>query len=401
MLAFVIIFLLVYQSKEKKLSSRKCFISVVSLLLIFMGLFLYDRSTFYALITDIIKSGYIFILAVFGVSIFVAEKKHTLFFFAVSILSGCLLTEFFVISEVCSFPQEIMQTAAFNNLQMVYTLCFYGITALIIYDFYKAFKKEKIDVSWLVFCLCAFISCYAAMMAAGDPLIQSRPTVFAAPICVAYVLNRKTVWNKFKNTAVCSTALMLFSIIMCQKTVSAYSWWGSTESDLHEETCSIDIRGLEGFRVSSEQSKMFEEVYKSIIMDSSDGDRILGFPGVTIFNLLTDRLDLPGKVPVYFYDVCADKYAEQDAEHFYSDPPEIVIWWDIPGCLETHEAIFRNGNTCGQRKIISWFQNSKEQYTEICQVNNVFVYKINNGEPIKYRYIEDSNRVNETLAKEY
>ena len=56
--------------------------------------------------------------------------------------------------------------------------------------------------------------------------------------------------------------------------------------------------------------------------------------------------------------------------------PDIVIWTDIPNCIELHEDVYRNGKKIGQRAIQNWFSKVKDtDYTLIGQVDNVFVYK--------------------------
>ena len=108
---------------------------------------------------------------------------------------------------------------------------------------------------------------------------------------------------------------------------------------------------------------MYESIYTVIKENTDDSSVIYGFPHVKIFNVLVDNVDMKNFVPIPFYDVCADDYAKADAALLNDNPPDIVIWCDIPGCMEVHEKIFRDGEKLGQREIVKWFNNVDETVT--------------------------------------
>lgn len=143
---------------------------------------------------------------------------------------------------------------------------------------------------------------------------------------------------------------------------------------------------------------MYESIYTVIKENTDDSSVIYGFPHVKIFNVLVDNVDMKNFVPIPFYDVCADDYAKADAALLNDNPPDIVIWCDIPGCMEVHEKIFRDGEKLGQREIVKWFNNmlDKQEYVLIGQHDNLFVYKRGDSD-INYIDIQDANRVNESL----
>lgn len=129
---------------------------------------------------------------------------------------------------------------------------------------------------------------------------------------------------------------------------------------------------------------------------------VYSFPQTQIFNVLLNNTNEAGFVPVPFYDTCADKYALADAKILAKDPPDILIWCDIPGCMEAHENIFRNGEELGQRYIQRLFSVlvRRGDYSLIGQYNNIFIYKYNvndSDNETNYTYIEDTSRVNSTL----
>lgn len=107
-------------------------------------------------------------------------------------------------------------------------------------------------------------------------------------------------------------------------------------------------------------------------------------------------------VPVPFYDVCADEYVESEAAILKKETPDIAIWCDMPGCMETHEYIFRNGKKLGQRKIQEWFSEAvkNKNYILVGQYDALFIYKKVNDIPIGYTYIKDPTAKNLTLIEQ-
>ena len=144
---------------------------------------------------------------------------------------------------------------------------------------------------------------------------------------------------------------------------------------------------------------MYERMYKVIKKNSDGNSTIYGFPYVKIFNVLLNNSNATWFVPVPFYDVCSDYYAEMDSIELAETPPDIVVWCDIPDCMETHESIFREGKSLGQRKIQKWFSEQviEKKYILVGQYNNLFVYKKYNGEKVLYRDIQDKNMENQTI----
>ena len=403
LLAVFSLFLMKKNTESKGLSNKRIWhVQILVIFFIFLGVFLTDRETFKSFLMAIVQSGYICIAGAMLALLLMCVKADHGICIALTISAAFLVTEIFILYEVGDMPQALMSSAAFDNLKYIYTICFYGITFYLVYCMYKVFVlKEEIDITWFILCVCSFISCYAGCMAAGNTLMGSRPMVLTAPVCIAYVLNHPYNRSLVKTGAVFLSFLLAITIIFSQKVVCAYAWWGTSEADIHEETQPIELEALQGFRVSPEQAKVFEESYHVIQANQRPGDRILGFPGVTIFNLLTNNLDFAGKVPVYFYDVCPDKYVIDDVSVFSDNPPEFIVWQDIPDCMEVNEYNYRNGRESGQRKLVYWLQDNMDSYIKIGQVNNVFVYMLNDGRDVKYRYVEDEGRINVTLSKNY
>jgi len=124
---------------------------------------------------------------------------------------------------------------------------------------------------------------------------------------------------------------------------------------------------------------------------------IWGFPYVKVYNIFLDNYNMSGEVPVLFYDVCADDYASNEVMSLRGNEPDIVVWTDIEDCMEVHEMAFRGGKRLGQRDIQKWFSDVKDtDYTLIGQVDNVFVYKLNDGIEVDKTFISRKTAKNMT-----
>lgn len=249
----------------------------------------------------------------------------------------------------------------------------------------------------------ALASIYAGLMVAGTSPMPMRSMFISMPVVLSILLEygaEKSFLFKLKNGLIASVVLVCCLVTFSQKYCCSYSWWGWTEEKYSQKNETIDVRGMEGIRVSSEQKKIYEQIVRLIEENTTDESVIYGFPYLKIFNILTNKIEDPGFIPVPFYDVCGDEYAIAETELLKKNKPDIVLWCDIPTCMEVHEMYFRNGKELGQRKIVEWFKEVKDtEYEKIGQVSNVFVYKRKEGTKPQYTFYEDENRINSTLEE--
>lgn len=257
----------------------------------------------------------------------------------------------------------------------------------------------NIPSSFYILILAAIGSCWGASMASGSGECVPRTLCNAGTLMLVLFLSTIVKWNNLKNVLI--VMVLSFALIACgaQKASMAYSWWGANSSSVWEETESVDIPELRGFKFTPSDAKMLTEFVAVIDKNTNSDSTVFCFPQTILFNLLTDHVSSEMKyiTPIPFYDVCPDSIAKLEAQQLAENNPDIVVWVDIPGCLTTHEALFRNGNRLGQRDIQDWFSSVKDsRYILVGQSGNVFIYKsIASGEPI-YTYIENPDVVNET-----
>lgn len=240
-------------------------------------------------------------------------------------------------------------------------------------------SKKQVRYESLLFIACgAFALLYAGSMGSGNTPPSSYALRIITPFAICLLLNtqmrHKIVAVLFKG-GIIAICIMLSLSCVSQKVSCSYSWWGSYMAHISEKTYAVDVPAMAGIRVSADQKELYESITHAIEKYSDEDDVVWGYPHIKLFNILTNRYNMDTFVPVLFYDVAADVYVEQEAKLLRENPPEVVVWEDIPYCVETHENVFRDGEPLKQRQIISLFDSLlPESYVKVEQVGNVSLY---------------------------
>lgn len=290
-------------------------------------------------------------------------------------------------------------TNIFSLLTDFTTVATIGGIVLIFYIFYKYYKNKNIeDLKWIILLAGGIAFEYSTAMAARE--LNNYGLVFLIAVMILYFCTKIFNRDKIIKNFVLVICVIIPIICMSQKVVSAYSWWGWADTMIDSSKFhTIDVPGLEGFRVSEDTKKLYEEMYKVVKSNTNEDSVIYGFPHIRIFNVLLKNTNMNHFVPVPFYDVCADNYMKEDVIRLQQNPPDIVIWIDIHNCLEVHERIFKDNKKLEQRKFIEWFSKSVDngEYTLIGQYEAMFIYKLNDGTETNYTYYKNKDAVNQTL----
>lgn len=412
---FMVLFVNLYiiaDNKKMQLNQNQIMMVICLFLLPILSCFVFYKEEIYALyifVKDYWKIifivGALTIFTFFMTKFFIKKKcqygiEYTIFFSGVIICSYVL-----IYTNQTLFWEQLNNTGLFSLISKIGIILLFCLLFSWIYFFYKIRQNSnKQNIIYLMLLSSALTSTYAAAMASGSSIPAVRPMFLSIPIVLSIGLeygHQNSKVYHFKNIAISFTAVVLCIITFSQKYTCSYSWWGWSEDNFSQKDQQIDVHGLEGFRVSKKQKDIYEKVIKLIEENSEEDDLIYGFPHMKIFNILTDNIKDPGFIPVPFYDVCGDSYAVEEAVNLKNNSPDIVVWCDIPGCLETHEEVFRNGNELGQRKIVEWFKHSvnNKQYILIGQVDNIFVYKKKERSESYNKYFDDITRKNITLEE--
>lgn len=285
-----------------------------------------------------------------------------------------------------------------EELPCIYTLLSIILLFRLLFQYKKGQEKEILV--HIVILVGGISISFACGMASGESMVSNRAGIILVPYLAVYTLSIKLYGEKIKKLFAITGMFIICTICMSQKIACAYSWWGWEDGVISfADSYDIEIEDLKGFRVNQNVKDMYEEI-THVVEDNTDKDSVIyGFPYVKIFNILTENYQMNNFVPVPFYDVCSDSYAKEDAILLQGNPPDIVIWCDIPYCMETHERVFRNGEALGQRDIQNWFSTAvaREEYVLIAQYDSLFVYKKASDIPVGYTYFKSDKVFNTTL----
>ena len=263
---------------------------------------------------------------------------------------------------------------------------FYLFILLFISRFHSIVKKgeyTKDDLSWIMLACAALSICYATAMAAGLDSLASNSMRIATPLmlCILLSVNGAEGFCK-KGIVGFKTVIIIWCILLCtntiaRKSVSAYPWWGCYNEPKEYKNYTVEnIPELKGIRFAGRDKILYERVTKMISDNSSEDDVIFGYPYIKVFNILCHRYNT-NFVPVIWYDVVGDKYVEQTIREFSSNLPEIIVWMDIPGAMEAHESIYRDGEPLVQRELEEMLQKEiAEKYTHLGRVYGVNVFRL-------------------------
>lgn len=160
------------------------------------------------------------------------------------------------------------------------------------------------------------------------------------------------------NIIIVVLALLVIAVTVIKKETTPYSWHGWTvpELDTQQEFVYSNIAGLEGYKLTIEDEKAYEDIVDIIEENTTSEDTVYQFPNIPLFNVLTNR-EMGTMSAVDYWDVTPDGIAEKNAKMLKENPPKIVIWCELGDpSWNLHETLFRNGERSGQRDILTFFQ---------------------------------------------
>lgn len=276
-------------------------------------------------------------------------------------------------------------------------VAFYLSLAFILFEFIHLilYKTTKYHVGLLVFVSISAAYQFVNFIGAGTNSFSANSSALWFPLLFCILFDIVSKRSKFLKIAALLAVLLISNLSVAQRISVPYNWYGWWDGPVNENNAyTIDLPGMEGMRVKKRDKLTFEQVTKLIKENSDEDDFVFTFPHIKLYNILSDRMEMPTFVPCYWFDVCPDKFADIDAEILKTTEPELIVWCDVgENAWKIHEDLFRNGNPSSQRKIQEWFNTvTQSKYQKIGQVSNVSVYKKISEKEVKYSiYLEDTD----------
>ena len=174
--------------------------------------------------------------------------------------------------------------------------------------------------------------------------------------CIAWVLQQNSI--PFLGVAVVFYTTLLLTTALCySKFDRPYSWWGTSEGDARTATFRMDHPILGGVYLNNDTFSNYSAITEAL-KEIANHDDLFSFPNIPIVYLLANQLPST-KAVIGWYDFLNDHDAEAEADRIASDPPNIIVYLQLPAeVLEVHERLFRGGLPLGQRKVIDFIDRS-------------------------------------------
>ena len=248
-------------------------------------------------------------------------------------------------------------------LYCVILLWFYMIYQIFYLKQYTYFPFLFPSIIFLLFMGVSFVSAR----------LEELYAVLIVPVFICVLIQNIAPKFQIKNLIVYASCFSICLLCLTEKLFIPYDWHGwSMESILpsENEVRSINVDGLDGFKIADSDANSYEMIVNSILSNSDENDVLYQFPNLLLFNVLTERKSI--YTPVPYFDVCPDELAVESAEYLEKNSPELVLFSELSQSRwEIHEQYFRNGNLSGQRKIQEFYDNIvKENYRQLGYYEN-------------------------------
>ena len=373
-------------SEEKDKKNYQKIIVALSVVIVFMITSFIDLSAYLKAFFLSPKCAAVVVVSAIPVMVVLATRKRWNRFVLVFDISLAIFVTGLLIGATYS-QRAYHAIYALNISSLVEASFNFGMFYLLIILFCKRFyymlknrDAAQEDIAWIMFAGAALILCYATAMAAGLSIMAANAMRIATPLalcCIFTAGEQKEFGAAGFKLMIAAWCCVLCTVVIATKSVNAYPWWGCYNEPKEYKTYSVEgVPAMTGIRFAKRDKEVYETFTKLITENSDEDDVIFGYPYLKIFNILCDRYN-SNFVPVIWYDVVGDKYVELTIGEFQENLPEIIIWMDIPGALQAHEGVYRNGEPLVQRELEHYLQQQiPEKYELLGQLHGYSAYRL-------------------------
>lgn len=299
------------------------------------------------------------------------------------VITLCLGFTYVLINRHRNWYTDFM-TIRENRANLIYALFFFNMV-YILYLMYEYIKEKKENGEKILL----YIASWSLMYIHGmSYIVEDHGTLILFSLIIGDLLSIVIKFNCLKNILIGVFCIYSILTITIQKNNYTYNWWGVfTLPETYEAKYEYEDPKLYGIYGEKAQVETMNAIYNVINDNKKDGDTMYTFPHINYFNVMSD-LDSPAFAKVHYFDVCSDSRASEDAKILQNHLPTFIVWQDLnDNEWATHEAIFRNGELCGQRELQKFYN----EITQSGQYKLLGVYVINNSDPI-YIWGKDDGR---------
>jgi len=281
------------------------------------------------------------------------EKYNSLKFFSLSIFLS-LLTIFSAYCFVKFSPKYVSDLSFVGQVNHAFIqLSSIGVlftTLIAFWYFCKVISDSKFNIEnikKLILYGMIFTLAYSISLSGSLP----NQYFYSVALFFALILNYKTIFNNQKNIVIYAAIFTILFFGVSLKLITPCYWHCWINGDITGQMATPKIKILKGLKLTVEETNVINEIKTQVDKYTKKDDKILVYNNIQAFYEILERQPYTKNVS-HFWDVCPDKYAEEDAKIILKSPPPVIIYLQMPIFIVTmHERLFRGGVFAGQRKI--------------------------------------------------
>lgn len=302
-----------------------------------------------------------------------SSKKHW------AVAPSVMLAGFvFLFKTITSAKQSLFNHFQLRDFRQHFLFAIFLAEFLVsVYLLYRvAIKKDNYKAIGLIICVASWSIMYVHGF---SYTIEDHSAFLSTSLFMGYLLSAPISFKKAKQVLALALACFTVITVFYQRNWFTYHWWGvNMTNTTYDASATFDDPHLKGIRANSETTVPMNEIYHLVEQYKKEDSTLYSFPHIAYFNVMAE-LPSPTFAKTHYFDVCSDAQAEADAMVLLENPPDFIVWMDMPE--ETwliHEELFRNEESSGQRAI----QKSYQDLVGSGNYTLLGVYHIYSSDPI-------------------
>lgn len=312
-----------------------------------------------------------------------SSKKHW------AIAPSIMLAGFvFLFRTITSAKQSLFNFFQLRDFRQHFLFAIFLAEFLIsVYLLYLvAIKKDRLKTVGLIICVASWSIMYVHGF---SYTIEDHSAFLSVSLFMGYLLSAPISVKKAKQVLALILACFTVLTVFYQRNWFTYHWWGvNMTNTTYDATATFDDPHLKGIYANSETTVPMNEIYHLVEQYKKEDSTLYSFPHIAYFNVMAN-LPSPTFAKTHYFDVCSDNQAKADATVLLQNPPDFIVWMDMPE--ETwliHEELFRNEETSGQRDI----QKAYQALVGSGSYSLLGVYRIYSSDPI-YLWVSNELKI--------
>ncbi len=161
-------------------------------------------------------------------------------------------------------------------------------------------------------------------------------------------------WQHLTLIAVSIATAVFTTKLELTKLSTPYSWWGMQEPPVFSSSAKTTLPYLSGMHLTADRMHMIESIVHVVDHETQPTDRILVYPHMPIFYMLTNRLP-ETTTYVQWFDFATNDTLLPDFRKISQSPPKVIVEMSLPQTVYTgHESLL--GRVVPQRPFSAYIQ---------------------------------------------